>query len=121
MKYRNCQFENRNLAELFSGCDKQLRQEIVHRQCSTSPLPDRKFCDRYLMPLMEQVSTLPKPKKPPIIEPSSLICSCYRHKYFHGQVGRKKDCLTHDVLLDRDAAFAIINTKKSDDVREMYI
>jgi len=91
MKYPNCQFENRNLAELFSGCDKQLRQEIVHRHCSTSPLRGMKFCDRYPMPQIEQVPALPKSEttRSLIVEPVSFDNSRHRIYVFPGEVSKE--------------------------------
>ena len=115
MKYPNCQFENRNFAELFCGCDKQLRQEIVRPRFNTASPPGRKSYNGHCQPLTEQASAPPKPKKHSIIEPASLINGRSQLKKFRGEVGRKKVCLTHEVLLDRDISFILIKTRKLDD------
>lgn len=115
MKYPNCQFENRNGTELFSGCDKQLRQKFIRPRFSTTSPPDLKTYNRSYQPLTEQEPTLQKPKKLSIIEPALFTDGRFQLKKFRGEVGRKKVCLTHDVLLDRDIAFTLTKASKVND------
>ena len=117
MKYPNCQFENFVGAELRGDFNQPLRRETVCPRPTPASPPGMKSCDGCCQPLTEQTPTpqKPKPKKPSIIEPSSLINGRYRVKKFRGEVGRKKVCLAHNVLLDRDISVTLIKTGKSDD------
>ena len=117
MKYPNCQFENRDVTELRGDFNQPLRQETVYPRITPASPPGRKSNDGFCQSLTEQTPTPQKlkPKKPSIIEPSSLINGRYRVKKFRGEVGRKKICLAHNVLLDRDIAVTLIKTGKSDD------
>jgi serine/threonine protein kinase len=53
--------------------------------------------------------------------PTSFVNGRYHVKKFLGEGGKKKVYLVHDEVLDRDVAFALINTEKLDDVTRVRI
>jgi tetratricopeptide (TPR) repeat protein len=53
--------------------------------------------------------------------PTSFANGRYQVKNFLGEGGKKKVYLVHDKVLDRDVAFALINTEKLDDVTRLRV
>jgi tetratricopeptide (TPR) repeat protein len=110
MKCPQCQTENSDSAKFCTACGQQLQTEMVCPQCHHTNKPTAKFCEECGRALAESV-----PTPPPSPEPTSFANGRYQVKKFLGEGGKKKVYLVHDILLDRDVAFALIKTEKLDD------
>jgi tetratricopeptide (TPR) repeat protein len=110
MKCPNCQYENPEDAKFCEQCGVQLLYRCPG--CGAEVSPTARFCKECGHSLVEPTTTLPTP---PSAEPTSFANGRYQVKKFLGEGGKKKVYLTHDTLLDRDVAFALIKTEKLDD------
>jgi serine/threonine protein kinase/tetratricopeptide (TPR) repeat protein len=111
MKCPKCQTDSADSAKFCVTCGQQLQAETACPQCSHANRPTAKFCEECGYVLAE-----PSPERhPPSPEPASFVNGRYLVKKFLGEGGKKKVYLTHDKVLDRDVAFALINTKNLDD------
>ena len=116
MKCPHCQNENPDGSAFCRKCGKSLKVEAVCPECGHENLPDSAFCNKCGQPLTKQAPRPPKkPKKPSTIEPASFADGRYQVKKLLGEGGKKKVYLTHDTLLDRDVAFALIKTENLDE------
>jgi tetratricopeptide (TPR) repeat protein len=93
------------------ACGKTLQAELVCTQCKYANPAAAKFCLQCGHSLAEPATTAAQPSH----EPTSFSNGRYEVKKFLGEGGKKKVYLTHDTLLDRDVAFALIKTEKLDD------
>jgi eukaryotic-like serine/threonine-protein kinase len=115
MKCPHCQGENREGAEFCGKCGKSLSSEQACPQCKHLNPTENTFCDRcgqHLIPVTALTPPIPTPIQP---QPTSFAGGRYQVKKFLGEGGKKKVYLTHDTLLDRDVAFALIKTEKLDE------
>jgi tetratricopeptide (TPR) repeat protein len=112
MKCPHCQAENRRGAKFCIDCGQSLLTELLCPNCGKSSPPRSKFCQECGHALVQQA---PAPTKPTSPEPTSFVGGRYQVKKFLGEGGKKKVYLTHDTVLDRDVAFALIKTEKLDD------
>jgi tetratricopeptide (TPR) repeat protein/archaellum biogenesis ATPase FlaH len=111
MKCPKCGTENPQGSAFCRGCGQSLQAELTCPQCGYVNLQDSRFCNKCGKSLIE-----PTPEKTsPSPEPTSFANGRYQVKNFLGEGGKKKVYLTHDTLLDRDVAFALIKTEKLDD------
>jgi tetratricopeptide (TPR) repeat protein len=110
MKCPKCQAELPDNAKFCGVCGQSLKAERVCPQCGQVNPQDFQFCLQCGRALAE-----PVPTPPPSPEPTSFVNERYQVKKFLGEGGKKKVYLTHDTLLDRDVAFALIKTEKLDD------
>jgi tetratricopeptide (TPR) repeat protein len=110
MKCPKCQAELPDNAKFCGVCGQSLKAERVCPQCGHANPQDFQFCLQCGHALAE-----PVPTPPPSAEPTSFVNGRYQVKKFLGEGGKKKVYLTHDTLLDRDVAFALIKTEKLDD------
>jgi len=85
--------------------------EMVCPQCRHTNKPTAKFCEECGHTLAEAARETALPSA----EPTSFANGRYQVRKFLGEGGKKKVYLTHDTLLDRDVAFALIKTEKLDD------
>jgi tetratricopeptide (TPR) repeat protein len=111
MKCPKCETENAVSAKFCTACGQQLQTEVVCPQCNHTNKSTAKFCEECGHALAEPVPET----APPSPEPTSFANGRYHVKKFLGEGGKKKVYLTHDTLLDRDVAFALIKTEKLDD------
>jgi len=112
MKCPHCQSDNPEGAEFCGDCGKTLRSEHICPQCGHSNPFGKSFCNKCGHPLAKPA---PVSKKPLSTEPNSFAGGRYKVKELLGEGGKKKVYLTHDNVLDRDVAFALIKTEKADD------
>jgi tetratricopeptide (TPR) repeat protein len=112
MKCPRCNTENSDTAKFCTACGQQLQTEMVCPQCNHTNKPTAKFCEECGYALTQSVL---QPTAQPSPTPTSFANSRYQVKKFLGEGGKKKVYLTHDTLLDRDVAFALIKTEKLDD------
>ena len=110
MKCPKCQAELPDKAKFCGVCGQSLKAERVCTQCGQVNPQDFQFCLQCGHSLAEPIAT-PLPS----VEPTSFANGRYQVKKFLGEGGKKKVYLTHDTLLDRDVAFALIKTEKLDD------
>jgi tetratricopeptide (TPR) repeat protein len=110
MKCPKCQAELPDNAKFCGVCGQSLKAERICPQCGQSNPHDFQFCLQCGRALAEPIPT--PPSSP---EPTSFFGGRYQVKKFLGEGGKKKVYLTHDTLLDRDVAFALIKTEKLDD------
>ena len=117
MKCPNCQTELPDNSKFCGVCGQSLIAERKCPQCGQVNPKDFKFCLQCGVALDEHIPPTPKPrlKKHSTVEPTSFADGRYQVKKFLGEGGKKKVYLTHDTLLDRDVAFALIKTEKLDD------
>jgi tetratricopeptide (TPR) repeat protein len=111
MKCPKCNTENSDTAKFCTACGQQLQTEVVCPQCNHTNKPTAKFCEECGHSLIEAA---PGTAQSPT-EATSFVNGRYHVKKFLGEGGKKKVYLTHDTLLDRDVAFALIKTEKLDD------
>jgi serine/threonine protein kinase len=111
MKCPKCGYENRKTAEFCGGCGQSFAVEKTCAQCGHANPQGGRFCDKCGHSLAEPATTAAQPSH----EPTSFSNGRYEVKKFLGEGGKKKVYLTHDTLLDRDVAFALIKTEKLDD------
>jgi tetratricopeptide (TPR) repeat protein len=111
MKCPKCQAELPDNAKFCGVCGQSLKAERVCPQCGQANPQDFQFCLQCGHSLGEPVSET----TPPSHEPTSFANGRYEVKESLGEGGKKKVYLTHDTLLDRDVAFALIKTEKLDD------
>jgi hypothetical protein len=110
MKCPTCGYENRKSAGFCGGCGQSLIADRTCPQCGHTNPQDNKFCDKCGHSLVESVPET----VPPSPMPTSFSSGRYQVKKFLGEGGKKKVYLAHDKVLDRDVAFALINTKNLD-------
>jgi tetratricopeptide (TPR) repeat protein len=110
MKCPKCQAELPENAKFCGVCGQSLKAERTCPQCGQVNPQDFQFCLQCGHSLAE-----PIPTPLPSVEPASFANGRYQVKKFLGEGGKKKVYLTHDTLLDRDVAFALIKTEKLDD------
>jgi len=118
MKCPKCQTNNRDGAQYCKKCGQSLQAELVCKNCQHPNSPDSTFCEKCGQPLVPTPSALPTPPSP---MPTSFANGRYQVKKFLGEGGKKKVYLVHDNVLDRDVAFALINTEKLDDVTRLRV
>ncbi len=97
------------------GCALQPVADRVCPRCGADLQPHSVFCEecgQSVAAASEQRWQLSA--KPP--EPSSFASGRYEVKRLLGEGGKKKVCLAHDTVLDRDVAFALIKTEGLDHV-----
>jgi len=114
MKCSRCGTANLEDSGLCRGCGQSLQTELKCVQCGRINPRDSEFCNKCGHSLVDRASETPP--LPPSPEPTSFANGRYQVKRFLGEGGKKKVYLAHDKLLDRDVAFALITTKKLDDV-----
>jgi tetratricopeptide (TPR) repeat protein len=111
MKCPKCNTENSDTAKFCGVCGQSLADKIKCPYCEHENPQGFKFCEECGGSLLESVpETAPASR-----EPTSFASGRYQVKNFLGEGGKKKVYLTHDTLLDRDVAFALIKTEKLDD------
>jgi tetratricopeptide (TPR) repeat protein len=110
-KCSKCGTENPEGSGFCRGCGQSIQTELKCPQCGYINLQDSKFCNKCGNSLVEPVPE----KAPPSREPTSFADGRYQVNKFLGEGGKKKVYLTHDTILDRDVAFALIKTEKLDD------
>ena len=101
-----------------AGCGADLRP--VCPSCGTRNETGVNFCVECGTDLAESPVQKNRPPKtghpaPPSAEPASFAGGRYAVKKFLGEGGKKKVYLAHDTLLDREVAFALINTEGLDE------
>jgi tetratricopeptide (TPR) repeat protein len=111
MKCPKCQTELPDNAKFCMACGRTLQAELICTQCKHINPPAAKFCLQCGHSLATPVTETAQPSP----EPTSFADGRYQVKKFLGEGGKKKVYLTHDTLLDRDVAFALIKTEKLDD------
>jgi tetratricopeptide (TPR) repeat protein len=111
MKCPKCQAENSDTAKFCGVCGQSLADKIKCSYCQHENPQGFKFCEECGHSLVETAPETPQPSP----EPTSFANRRYEVKKFLGEGGKKKVYLTHDTLLDRDVAFALIKTEKLDD------
>jgi tetratricopeptide (TPR) repeat protein len=111
MKCLKCQAELPDNAKFCGVCGQSLKAENVCAQCGQVNPQDFLFCLQCGHSLAEPVPE----RAPPSREPTSFANGRYQMTKFLGEGGKKKVYLTHDTVLDRDVAFALIKTEKLDD------
>lgn len=114
MKCPKCQAELPDDAKFCGVCGQSLKAERVCLQCGQVNPQDFKFCLQCGYALAELAPQPPAPTPPPM--PTSFAGGRYQVKKFLGEGGKKKVYLAHDTVLDRDVAFALIKTKKLDEL-----
>jgi tetratricopeptide (TPR) repeat protein/ribosomal protein L40E len=114
MKCLNCQADNPDNAKFCKGCGQSLQAEVICDRCQYRNTPDSKFCVQCGQSLVIEPESAVA-AVPPSALPTSFARGRYQVKKFLGEGGKKKVYLTHDTLLDRDVAFALIKTEKLDD------
>jgi tetratricopeptide (TPR) repeat protein len=117
MKCPKCGYENRKGAGFCGECGQSFINEKTCPQCGHANPQNNKFCDKcgysLVQPAPETLSPSPMP--------TSFANGRYRVKKFLGEGGKKKVYLVHDKVLDRDVAFALINTEKLDEVTRLRV
>jgi len=111
MKCPQCHTGLPDDAKFCMACGRTLQAELVCSHCRHANPPAAKFCLQCGHSLVEPVPET----APPSPEPTSFANGRYQVKNLLGEGGKKKVYLTHDTLLDRDVAFALIKTEKLDD------
>jgi predicted ATPase len=111
MKCPKCRADNPDNVKFCGECGHPLQAELTCPGCGHKNPGSIKFCHECGHSLVEPVSE----KAPPSREPTSFANGRYEVRKFLGEGGKKKVYLTHDTLLDRDVAFALIKTEKLDD------
>jgi serine/threonine protein kinase/tetratricopeptide (TPR) repeat protein len=111
MKCHKCQADSPDDVKFCGECGQPFHAELACPSCGHENPGSIKFCHECGRSLAETISE----KTPPSREPTSFADGRYQVKKFLGEGGKKKVYLTHDTLLDRDVAFALIKTEKLDD------
>jgi tetratricopeptide (TPR) repeat protein/ribosomal protein L40E len=111
MKCPKCQAENPEGSQFCGKCGQSFQVDLACPECGHANPKDNEFCNKCGHRLVRE-TPLAAPSSP---EPSSFANGRYQVKRFLGEGGKKKVYLTHDTLLDRDVAFALIKTEKLDD------
>jgi tetratricopeptide (TPR) repeat protein len=111
MKCPKCGYENPKGIKFCNSCGTELKPKLVCPQCGQKNPQRSKFFNACGHSLVETAPETPQPSP----EPTSFVNGRYQVKKFLGEGGKKKVYLTHDTLLDRDVAFALIKTEKLDD------
>jgi len=111
MKCLECQADNPDSVKFCGECGQPLHVQLTCTSCGHKNPSSIKFCHECGHSLVEPVTAAAEPSP----EPTSFAGGRYQVKKFLGEGGKKKVYLTHDTLLDRDVAFALIKTEKLDD------
>jgi tetratricopeptide (TPR) repeat protein len=111
MKCPKCGYENREGAGFCGECGQSFTAGKTCPQCGQANPQGGKFCDTCGQSLIEPAPETPSPS----VMPTSFANGRYQVKKFLGEGGKKKVYLTHDKVLDRDVAFALVKTEKLDD------
>jgi tetratricopeptide (TPR) repeat protein len=119
MKCPKCQTDNSDTAKFCKKCGQSLLVELLCDRCHHPNTPDSEFCVQCGQPLVSTHAPPPTSTLPPM--PTSFANGRYQVKKFLGEGGKKKVYLTHDTLLDRDVAFALIKTEKLDDASRIRV
>jgi hypothetical protein len=119
MKCPKCQTDNSDTAKFCKKCGQSLLVELLCDRCHHANAPDSEFCVQCGQPLVSPHAPPPTPTLPHM--PTSFANGRYQVKKFLGEGGKKKVYLVHDKVLDRDVAFALINTEKLDDVTRLRV
>jgi hypothetical protein len=72
-------------------------------------------------PIAGRAASVAAPSAPTAAKPSAFVGGRYTVKRFLGEGGKKKVYLAHDMLLDRDVAFALIKTDGLDEAGRQRI
>ena len=114
MKCPKCEFENPSGIKFCGKCGVKL--EKLCPRCNFSNPPEFEFCGECGYTLTKQVA-----EPTPAIalacggpDPTSFTDGRYQVKKLLGEGGKKRVYMAHDVLLDRDVAFALISTEGLD-------
>jgi serine/threonine protein kinase len=111
MKCPQCQTELPDNAKFCMACGRTLQAELLCTHCKHANPPAAKFCLQCGHSLVEPVPETATPSP----EPTSFANGRYQVRKFLGEGGKKRVYLTHDTVLDREVAFALIKTEKLDD------
>ena len=86
--------------------------------CDHENREDARFCDScgQLLTNGDSSTATTSPPSSGSALAISFVSGRYGGKHLLGEVGKKRDYLAHDTLLDRDVAFALIETESLDDV-----
>ena len=123
----SCGHENVEDARFCEQCSSDLGP--VCASCGEQNNPGARFCRHCRTPLGEYSSaptptSASSPQAPSAADaevPTSFAGGRYRVKKFLGEGGKKKVSLTHDDVLDRDVAFALIKTDGLDEAARTRI
>jgi tetratricopeptide (TPR) repeat protein len=117
MKCPRCQADNPDSVKFCGECGQPIHAELTCPSCGHKNPSSIKFCHECGHSLVETAPETPQPSP----EPTSFANRRYEVKKFLGEGGKKKVYLTHDTLLDRDVAFALIKTEKLDDASRVRV
>jgi len=114
MKCPHCETENPDEAEFCIQCGLRVIEDVLPScpSCGTELPAGARFCFKCSHALAEPAS---KPSTPLSPEPTSFAGGRYQVKKKLREGGKKKVYVTHDTILDRDVAFALIKTENLDE------
>lgn len=115
MRCPSCGEDNSEGAKFCHGCGAALERELACQNCGTPYLPGHKFCEGCGQNVTDGPAAVLTPESPPAKLPTSFGNGRYQVKKFLGEGGKKRVYLTHDGVLDRDVAFALIKTEGLDE------
>ncbi|MCH8205932.1 MAG: protein kinase [Chloroflexi bacterium] len=115
MRCPSCAHENR--PELIFCTDCGTRLELGCPSCGAQSQPGERFCGKCGQALAEPAPHADAVQPAPVAAemPTSFAGGRYEVKKFLGEGGKKRVYLTHDSVLDRDVAFALIKTEGLDE------
>jgi hypothetical protein len=106
MKCPRCGYESREVAGFGGVYGQSLIAGRTCLQCRHANPQGSRFCDKHGHALVEPT---PEPCLP-LPQTTSFTNGRYQVKKFLGEGGKKKAYPTHNMVLDRDAAFYLIKT-----------
>ena len=112
MRYPQCGTENRQGATFCMQCGAPLTRRCPN--CETELRPTARFFDKWGQVNAEQPQA-PPITKPKSTDPTSFAGGRYQVKKLFGEVGKKKVYLSHNNVLNREVAFALIKTGNLDE------